>query len=462
MEYKEFIQSKIKADYYLGFEVKELHRGKFELFDFQKHIVKWALKKGRAAIFADTGLGKSFMQCAWAHEIQKKTDGRVLILAPLAVSQQTVNEAAKIGVTVEYVREEPQGRGIFITNYEMLEQVMPDSSSWDGIVLDESSILKSFMGKTKRELVEKASRIQYRLACTATPAPNDHMELGNHSEFLGVMSNDVMLSMFFVNDLANTGDWRLKKHSVKDFWQWVCSWAMCVSKPSDIGYDDTRYNLPPINQKIHTVKSSRMTDFDTGELIRSTQVSATNIHKSLRESLDERIKKIQEIAHDRTLLIWCNTNYEADALAAAFPEARDLRGSLKLSVKEQIIEGFLDGSFRVLISKPSICGYGLNFQHCADMVFFGLSFSYEDYYQAIRRCYRFGQTKQVNVHLIIAENEMSILQVVEEKAKAHEEMKRNMMQAVISAQIKGTSVNLSDHNKVATLEGWIYDSNQVH
>ena len=427
--YDEFIEEKQIANEKFGFVVP-LDSLNSSLFDFQKQIVQWALEKGRAAIFADTGLGKTLMQCAWADEVANHSGGNVLILAPLCVAHQTVSEARKFGIHANYCRRQDDvTNGINITNYEMVGHF--DISSFSGVVLDESSILKSYMGKIKRALVESCSAVNYRLACTATPSPNDYLELGNHAEFLGVMPSNEMIMRFFANDTMEAGSYVLKPHAAKSFWEWCASWSVCLSNPADMGFDGERYILPKMNHSFVEVSTEGLSPAE-GELFRSVIINATSIHKEGRLTIEKRAEEVARLANlnNEPWLIWCNTNYEADALKGLIPDAVDLRGSDSTDKKETTLNGFIDGSIRVLITKPSIAGMGLNLQHCRNMAFVGLSYSYEDYYQAIRRCWRFGQTREVNCYVMAADSERSILKIIQDKEAAHNIMKAEMTKSI--------------------------------
>lgn len=398
------------------------------LFDWQKVVVKWAIKQGRCALFEDCGLGKTLQQLEWARHVQHHTRGMVLILCPLAVADQTVGEGRKFGISVKHVRDQSEcdGPGIFITNYERLEHM--NAAAFAGVVLDESSILKAFMGKTRIALTNAFASTPFRMCCTATPAPNDFMEFGQHCDFLGVMPSNEMLMRYFINDTMNFGTYRLKGHAEHDFWKWVSTWAACVSKPSDIGFSDEGYNLPPLNMTQHQVDVDTSKGAPDGELFRTGALSATNIHAEMRLTCPERVAKCAELVNDSNdaWLVWCNTNYEADALKESIKDAVEVRGSDTEKEKEKAVAGFLDGSIRVLISKPSMFGYGLNFQHCANVAFVGLSYSFEDFYQALRRSYRFGQKRQVNCHVITAATEHAVLSTVQHKIEQHRQMQEKM------------------------------------
>lgn len=428
MDYREFLATKNIRHDGLGFAAGTLPE---RLFDFQIEIVNWACKKGRAAIFADTGLGKTAIQVAWADQVFKQTGGDILIICPLCVAQQTIKEAALCGIVVTYCRKQESIKsGINITNYEMIKEF--DFSKFSGIVLDESSILKSYMGKIKRDIVDKCKDIEYKLACTATPSPNDHLELGNHAEFLGIMPSNEMISRFFINDSMQAGSYRLKNHARRPFWEWVASWAICISTPADMGYPGDNFILPVLNTEFLSVDTSAIPPAE-GDLFRFIEMNATSVHGEGRLTSPLRADVIADIVNkekNESWLIWCNTNYEADAISPLIDGAVEMRGPDPIDQKEKKIEGFVNGSIRVLITKPSIAGMGLNFQHCCKMAFIGLSFSYEDYYQAIRRCWRFGQKKQVDVFIAYADSESSIIKIIKDKETRHNEMKSEMVTTI--------------------------------
>ena len=428
MNYDSFIASKSKQRVASGFEPLPIVA---PLFDWQKSVVRWAIRNGCAALFEDCGLGKTLQQLEWARQIAEHTKFPVLILTPLSVAAQTAAEAAKFGIKAAVVQSQEgvKGKGIWITNYEKLDHFDPDEFS--GVVLDESSILKAFTGKTRIALTEAFSKTPYRLCCTATPSPNDYTEFGQHAAFLGVCSPAQMLSTFFLNDTFNTGDWRLKKHAEGEFWKWVASWACCVSKPSDIGFKDDGYELPALHMHTEIVQ---VDEADPGgeELFRHATLSATTIHKEMRMTSEARSKRVAEIVAAKPteqFLVWCNTNDEADRLALAIPDCVEVRGSDTAHNQEKAVAGFLDGSVRVLVSKPSICGYGLNLQCCANVAFVGLSYSFEDFYQALRRCYRFGQKREVNAHIIHAQTEGEIVKNISRKIEQHKIMQTEMKKA---------------------------------
>lgn len=403
------------------------------LFAFQRKVIEFALDKGRAALFLDTGLGKTILQCEFARQVP----GEVLIVAPLAVAQQTVKEAAnRLGMEITYSKDGTISNRITITNYERLDKF--DCARFKGVILDESSILKGFMGKTKQLLCDSFSQTPYRLACTATPAPNDHMELGNHSQFLGVMPSTEMLARWFINDPSKVGSYRIKGHAEKDFWEWVGSWASCISMPSDLGFDDAGYILPRLTIHTHAVTTPLQSGADD-ELFSMPTSSATDLHKTKRLTLNERCELAAELvnSHNESALVWCESNGESEMLKRLIADAVEVKGSDSMDDKEERMNAFSEGRARVLISKPSICGFGMNWQHACHMVFASISYSYEAFYQAIRREYRFGQTRPVTVDVIISDAELPVWRTVERKAAQHDEMKRAMVQAIMGG--KGTT-----------------------
>ena len=440
MNYKDFIASKKPKDRSFGFDVT-IDQINQNLFFWQKKIVQWSINRGRAALFEDCGLGKTLQQLEWAHQVCKRSGpgATVVIHCPVGVRSQTKAEAEKFKiqtpVTVCNTRDEIQP-GINLINYEKIH--LFDGIQWQGVVLDESSILKSFTGKTKRHLIDAYARTPYRLACTATPAPNDYMELGNHAEFLGVLDSNDMLSRWFINDTMKAGGYRLRGHAIKDFWKWVSSWAVCLEKPADIGGDNTGYDLPELITTEHIVDAPN--EPPAGFLFDIGNLSATTMHDEKKRSADQRAKLAAELIDKEPhepWLVWCDTNYESDALLEHLPEdATEVRGSEKDTVKESKLLGFGRGEFRILVTKPEIAGFGLNFQHCARVIFVGLSFSYERYYQAIRRSYRFGQTRPVHVHLINTPAEEAMKKTVMAKQAAHEQMRASMADSIRGDQLR--------------------------
>lgn len=404
------------------------------LFPFQADIVRWALKRGRAAIFADCGMGKTPMQLAWSDQVP----GKVLILAPLAVAQQTVREGRKFGIDLTYSRVPCDAR-ITITNYEMLDHFNP--TDYTGIVLDESSILKSYDGKFRQQIIESFKGTPFKLACTATPAPNDHMELGNHAEFLGVLTRTEMLSTFFVHDGGDTAKWRIKGHAETDFWKWITSWAVMIRKPSDLGYEDGAFILPELVMHPHIVQAQHTPE---GHLFALEATTLQERQQARKLTTPERVAKVAEIVAakpDEPWLVWCNLNTESQAACDAIPGAVEVTGSDDASLKEDRMLGFSEGDYRVLVTKPSIAGFGMNWQHCPNVVFLGLSDSYEQFYQAIRRCWRFGQTKPVHCHVVTSDLEGAVVSNIERKEADAARMAEGMvshMHELNEQEIKGT------------------------
>ena len=452
-KYEEFLRRKEITVPSVGIDVENITISD-ELFDFQRDIVLWALKKGKAAIFAGTGLGKTLMQLEWARHI----GGTVLILAPLAVSKQTISEGGKFGITVHHCRsqEDVIDSGINITNYERMDRF--DFSKFLGVVLDESSILKAQTGKIRAQLIECCQQIPYRLACTATPAPNDLMELCNHSEFLGVMSSGEMLATFFVHDGGEMRKWRLKGHAVHDFWQWVASWSVMLTNPADLGYDGGRYNLPPLRISQHTVHTERQPD----ALFAIEALTLQERQQARRDSVQDRARECAALVNADTdqWLVWCNLNSEADAMKALIPDAVEISGSDRPDVKERAAVDFAAGRIRVLISKPLIFGMGLNFQRCHKMAFVGLSDSFEQYYQSVRRCWRFGQEHPVDVRIITADTEGAVVENIQRKEKQFEEMLSGMIavtQNITKDNIRSTARQTTGYNpqEIMTLPAWL-------
>jgi len=393
------------------------------LFEFQGDLTVWALAKGQSAIFADTGLGKTAMQLEWARWISK--EGRVLIFTPLAVAQQTVREGERFGVSCKYLPEDDPSVRIAVTNYDRLDRF--DPAQFAGVVLDESSILKNMDGKTRNALIETFAETPFKLCCTATPAPNDFTELGNHSEFLGVKSRVEMLSEYFVHDGGSTSDWRLKGHAVEAFWEWIASWGAFVKRPSDLGYSDDGFKLPTLSVVTRTIEVDHDDANRMGRLFADNVRTLNDARATRRATMSKRVQTAVELAQGKDqCLVWCELNEEADACADAIDGAVNVQGSDVPEVKIDRLLGFAEGRYRVLVTKSKIAGFGMNFQGCSRMVFLGASHSYEQTYQSIRRCWRFGQTRPVEVTIIMAETEGSILanyrRKEEEATKLSDEM----------------------------------------
>lgn len=433
--YQDFLKSKVVSVEPAGFEVRAESINSM-LFGWQNEIVRWALSLGRAAIFAECGLGKTFMQIEWAKCVVWATGRKVLLLAPLAVASQTIREGQRLGVQIVYCQNQAEAdssdSSIIITNYDRLKDF--DASKFAGVVLDESSILKNFMGATKRLILDMFRQTQYKLACTATPAPNDHLELGNHAEFLGLMPSNEMIMRWFINHAMQAGNYRLKKHAEKDFWRWVTSWAVCISKPSDMGYPDDGFELPPLNFHEHRIDVDHSRAWASGRLFLDGKSSATGIWSEKKMTLDDRMARTVEIVASDSAnpwIIWADTNDEADALTKLLPAEGlvEVRGTDKLAEKERKLNAFSNGQVRIIITKPEIAGLGLNWQHCANMVFVGATFSYERIHQALRRSYRFRQTRPVEAHLIVAETEANVLATLRQKQQAFQVMQTSMNEA---------------------------------
>ena len=403
-EYQKWVEAKTEPTRVIGMSESEIDPGAF-LFDFQKDLVRWALRRGSAAIFADTGLGKTAMQLDWARHVSKK--GRVLILTPLAVAQQTEREGKKFGIDCAYRRDDA-GDAITIANYDILDRF--DVSKFAGIVLDESSILKSFNGATRTALIGAFQATPFRLACTATPAPNDFTELGNHTEFLGIKSRTEMLSEYFVHDGETTSEWRLKGHAIDIFWKWVCQWGAIVRSPSDLGYDDKTFDLPALRMTEEIIPVDHSEAWSSGLLFAKTMMTLSEQRGLRRATITKRVQKAAELASgDDPCLIWCELNDEGDAIEKLIPDSVQVKGSDSPEDKADRMLGFADGKYRVLVSKSSICGFGMNFQRCNRQIFVGASHSYEQTYQAIRRSWRFGQKRPVDVIIIRSESDDAIV-----------------------------------------------------
>jgi superfamily II DNA or RNA helicase len=438
------------------------------LFDHQKHGVEFALRAGRSALFYDTGLGKTRMMLEWGRHVVEAENKPVLMLAPLAVSAQHIREAERMGVEASISRfgSPPSSPKIVVTNYERLERF--DPNDYAGVILDESSIIKNFSGVTTKKLIDAFSQTRWRLAGSATPAPNDHTELGTHSEFLSVMRRDEMLVRWFIHDSADTKTWRVKGHAVAPFWDWVASWARCVSKPSDLGFSDDGFALPPLNIHKHIVASDR--SIDAGEekdgqarLFRIPERSATSIHREKRMTADARAEMVAQIvaANDgKPICIWVDTDYEAEAVRKAIPGVVEVHGRMQPDQKEELLDSFTTGATRVLLVKPKIAGQGLNWQHCHCTIFCGLSFSYEAFYQAVRRFWRFGQKTSVDAHVVLADTEAEIAAIVERKSADHDHMKAEMAAAMMRA-VQHHQVLESYHpHTPAQIPAWLLEASQ--
>lgn len=451
-EYDNFLKSKVTAIQTSGFEPLPFVA---PLFDWQKHVVAWAVRLGRAALFEDCGLGKTAQQLEWARQVSVYTNGIVIVLTPLCVASQTESEARKFGITASVVSDQSEinGPGVYITNYEKIDKF--DGVEFAGVVLDESSILKSFTGSTRRKLTDRFSRTGYRLACTATPAPNDYTELGQHADFLGICSPAQMLATYFINDTFNTGDWRLKGHARSAFWAWVSSWAACIMVPSDIGFPDDGYILPKLNVQYHIIEVDHTKGAAADELFRHSQLSATSMHADLKLTMSDRVAKVAELVNGSSeqWLVWCNTNEESEALKLAIEGSVEVAGKHSDKVKQDCSTRFVSGEIRVLISKPSIFGMGMNFQNCHNMAFVGLTYSMEMIYQAVRREYRFGQKNEVTVHIVQASTELRLVESIERKMEQHSDMVKSIKE---SKQLlnEGRVLNMKTDINTTQGDGW--------
>lgn len=424
--YREFLRSKREGSEPVGFDAADVNP---KLFDWQRDIVKWACKRGKAAIFADCGLGKTAMQLEWARQCIQHTGGSALVVAPLTVGMQTVGEAEKFGMSAAYIRDGSMAEapGIYVTNYEMVPHF--DFGRFDAVVLDESSIIKAHDSKTRSMMTDKLRAVPYVLCCTATPAPNDQMELGTHAEIVGAMKREEMLAMFFTHDGGDTSRWRLKRHAGIDFYRWMATWAVMISRPADIGYPDDGYELPDLDIITHTGDSGYVQE---GLLFAVPEDGLTGQRKARKAGLEWKVESLAAMVNesDEQWCVWCDYNDESEALAAAIPDAVEVRGSDSAEKKSDAMIGFAEGRYRVIVSKPSICGFGMNWQQCQLMAFCGLSYSYEQFYQAVRRCWRFGQDKAVKAHVFTTIQESASVDAINRKEEQMQETKRGMIAAM--------------------------------
>lgn len=437
-DYQSFVASKMATVDTTGIDIDRSVLND-NLFEYQRDIIAWALRRGRSCIFADCGTGKTLMQLVWADEVCRATQSKVLILAPLAVADQTVREGERFGIDVEHVETVEQAEAsdarILITNYARLERFahMP----WAGIVLDESSILKSYDGATRNAIITGFAHVPYRLACTATPAPNDHMELGNHSEFLGVKTRVEMLAEYFVHDGGETSTWRLKGHAEDIFWRWVCSWAVFIRKPSDLGYSDVGYEMPELVMRDRVLSVEHRDAWSEGYLFAPDVKTLSDQRATRRATLAKRVAEAAALVaaepHE-PWMIWCELNDESAALTKAIPHAVEVAGSHADHVKADRLLGFAEGRYQILVSKPSIAGWGMNYQHCARTIFVGASHSYEQTYQALRRFWRYGQKRDVHAYVIRAETEGAISANLARKEADAQRMADGMLEHMQEAQ----------------------------
>lgn len=446
--YTEFLKSKEKTFISSGFDVDENQLNQ-NLFDFQKFAVKTALKKGRFALFEDCGLGKTLQQLSWAEAVYNHTDKPVLILAPLAVVKQTVNEALKFGI---------DQKAFDITNFEQLKNT--DTSIYSGVVLDESSILKGKDGKLSTLIIETFKNTPYKLACTATPSPNDHMELGQHSEFLGAMSYLEMLAMFFVHDGGETSKWRLRKHAKDDFWKYVCTWSMSIDNPKTLGFDSECYDLPEIEYIEHIIPVEN----NSGNLFNDVAVSATDLHRDLKRSFDKRIDETVKTIEKKEgqCIVWTLKNDEASQLNKVIHNSINVQGSDRPNVKADNLNLFANKGFDNLITKTSIASFGMNFQQCSNMIFTSYDFKFEAFYQAVRRCYRFGQRNKVKVHILVPQTQMNVRASILEKERKHKQMISEMAKYSANTNYKTSkSKFMIDTKEIKTDDYWLMNGDCV-
>lgn len=442
------------------------------LYDFQKHLVEWAIRKGQAAIFADCGLGKTPMQLVWAQNVVRQTNKRVLILAPLAVSQQVVREGEKFGIAIGHSKDGKPAGEITVINYERLHKA--DPTDFIGVVCDESSIIKHWSGKTQKAVSRFMAAIPYRLLCTATPAPNDFVELGTCSEALGYLTHSAMIETFFrqitddekrrkatADDIIHSkrlswrviqsiGQWALKAHAFEPFWKWVSNWARACRKPSDLGpYDDSAFTLPPLNRIDHIVTPRNAPE---GYLFTIPAFGLNQERAERRRTIPERTELVAElVAHDRPAIIWCQLNDEADSMAAAIEDAVQVKGSQSLDTKEELLQAFINGQARVLVTKAKIAGLGLNMQHCNHVVTF-VDHSYEKFYQSIRRCWRFGQTQPVRLDVIATVGEINVKKNMERK----ERLAAQMFASIVAFMNETQNINAMRPTQNTEVPAWMF------
>lgn len=444
-DYRAFLERKKTAIPESGFDIDENKLNPL-LFPFQKYCVKRALKCGKYALFENTGLGKTFQQVEWAKQvIVHNGGGRVIIIAPLAVVGQTIAEGRKFGYDIYRIGEH-EGDGIYITNYDQIPNL--NISDYIGVVLDESSILKNFDGKTKQMIIDVFNKTRYKLACTATPSPNDIMEICNHAEFLNVMSRNEMLAMYFVHDGGNTSSWRLKGHCEQIFWDFVSDWATMIEKPSDIGFSDEGYILPPLNYIEEHIETAKR---DNGCLFNDMAVNATGYNEELRLTINERISRAVEIVKEHpneNFIIWIKQDIEGDLIRELLPEAVEVRGNESPEAKERKLLAFGNNEYRVLVTKLKIAQFGLNYQNCHNQIFVSLDFSFESTYQGIRRSYRFGQTEQVNVYLICTDTMENVRETINKK----QEIFLNMQKAMTEATCRNINVSKRFRESAGTIK----------
>ena len=459
--YEDFIAGKRRIVQPDGIDVSDINP---RLFPFQRAVVQWSLRRARSAVWADCGLGKSWMAIEWAHHVTTHSGLPVLILCPLAVADQFVAEGEAMGRSVVHTNDPPHSPGIYVANYERLHHF--DGVEFGGIVLDESSILKDYSGKMRTALIDRFAATPFRLCCSATPSPNDHMELGNHAEFVGVLSRPEMLATYFVHDSSNTQDWRLKGHAVSDFWKWVSSWAVAFKQPAEIGFPGHWIELPPIEYQdvIAEDGSDPLADGDQGRLFHTPAASLSDFRTVRRQSADARIALAAKLANDRppseSVVIWCETNAESVALTAAIDNAHEVTGSMSIEEKERLIAAFARGEVRRLVTKPSIAGWGVNWQECHVAIYVSPDFSFEKWYQSVRRLWRFGQQSPVTIYTVITHSTAAATTAVKRKAAQFEELTESLARSVLQYSDLGATVPDSTYSATVPMEvpQWLVSS----
>lgn len=420
MSYQDFLKLKKRENKVSGFTVP-LSKINSQLFDFQKYCTQEALKHGKYALIEECGLGKTWQQLEWGRLVSEHTGGNILIMVPLAVAGQTIEIGERLEIEVN--RYPSSGR-IQITNYDQIDNI--DPGLFDGIILDESSILKNFNGATKKKLIDSFAKTPFKLCCTATPSPNDDMEICNHAEFLNHGRREEILAMYFTHDGGDTSQWRLKGHAQKEFWKFVRSWSQFVSSPTDLGFDGTKFILP----KLNLIERLIEVPVKQGMLFNHQSVSATNFNQELRETMEKRLDEAIRIASSSkdSFIIWIKLDKEADYIRKNFPEAIEVHGGQSKEEKERLLLDFAHNKFRVLVTKTKIAQFGLNFQNCHNQIFASLDFSFEGLYQSIRRSYRFGQEHPVNIYMITVDTMRNVIQAIREKQNQFEIMKTNLLE----------------------------------
>ncbi len=459
MTYQEFLQSKRVLAEPCGFQIDPATINPM-LFDWQRDILIWDLERGKAANFMHTGTGKGPIQMEWCRHVSLHTGMPTMILAPLAVSQQFEREAAKFHIPITVAEDQSEVRpGVNVTNYERIHHF--DLEGFAGVALDESSCIKDWASKTTKDLISRLAKTPYKLCSSATPSPNDHVELGTHAELLDVMTRSQMLAMFFEHDGGETAKWQLKGHGKRPFWQFISSWAVCLKTPSDLGYSDDGYKLPPLHMHEHIVPVDHSVNTD-GMLFRCPDLSATGLHKELRLTADARGKKVGQLVRKKKhspWLLWVNTDYEAAAVRKYVPEAVEVKGSDSPAKKKDALNAFSKGDIEILLSKTSICGFGMNWQHCGDMTFFG-GYSFEQFFQGVRRCWRFGRKGPVNAHMVIAETEGPVLASMKRKERQYEELQSEMNAAMREEQLAARHKKTRyEHETEMEVPAWLTTQN---